>query len=649
MGEIGRLRYCPVASAGAFSRGWARRSLAIGAIASLAVLLQWSDDFRAVVEPAERIATDAARMWLASDVPEHRILIVDIDEASLSSRGPWPWPRYRVAELVEMLLGVYGAKAVGLDIVFPAPAADAKAGDLRLAALGQNAPVVFSQAFDFVPREAPLQTGVPVFSRFPAVTPALAGQPAVATGYLANHEGLSQSRCAGNIGLRPDRDGRIRRVPLEVAWEGRISPLLPLVMLGCARTANVPTPAPSSGIYPPLQTASWEVPYARQWTSYTVVSAHDILSGVAPADMLGGRWVLVGSSALGLNDRAATPVSSSIAGVMVHAAVLTSLLDLEEGSLPIWQVDGRWLSTLWILLTLSMLGWAIHRLRAWIILPAIFSLVAAWLLLALWWLQHQLEFSVMSPLMAYGAVMLMVPLEWWLLQREQGQILRSFATYVAPAVLQQMLRQGIEHPLTPRYADITVVSADMQNYTGLTSRSSLQEVASLTRDFLRCLTEPVLEQEGTLDKYTGDGLVAFWGAPLPRADHTDRAIEAAKQMVLRIVRWNETRAMQGLPTARVRVGIETGPALVGDLGTAFRSTYTAVGDCINLASKLQAAARNLEVDLVIGPAAAARVAANRSDVVPLIMETLPGKITPVMLWTIKGLPTSSLGAKSVGR
>ena len=618
----------------------------IGAIALLAIALQWSDRAKAVIEPAEHIVTDAARQWLASDVPENRILIVDIDEASLSSGGPWPWPRHRLADLVERLLGMYGAKAVGLDIIFPSPAHDAQAGDLRLAALGQYAPVVFAQAFDFAPREAQLQTGVPVFSRFPSVTPALSEQPAIATGFLANHAGLSQSRCVGNIGLSPDRDGRIRRVPLEVVWEGGKSLLLPLAMLGCARMATVSLPVQNAGNFPPLRAASWEVPYVRQWASYTVVSAQDILSGAAPADLVGGRWILVGSSALGLNDRAATPLSSSVAGVMVHAAVLTSLLDLEEGRSPLWQVDGRWLSTLWIIATMVLLGWAIHRVRAWIVLPAIFSLVAAWLLLALWWLQHQLQFSTMSPLLAYGAVMLMVPLEWWLLQREQGQILRSFATYVAPTVLQQMLHQGIEHPLEPKYADITVVSADMQNYTGLTSRSSLQEAASLTREFLHCLTEPVLEQGGTLDKYTGDGLVAFWGAPLPSAEHTARAIEAAKQMVLRVGRWNEARVRQGLPPARVRVGIEAGPVLVGDLGTAFRSTYTAVGDCINLASKLQAVARNLDTDLVIGPVAA-QAGGTMHDLVPIGNERLPGKSEPALLWTIRGLPSSLYPA--VGR
>ena len=621
-----------------FLSSWALwRFAAIGSVAALAIFFQWSERAGELILPAEHIATDAARQLLASDIPETRVLVVDIDEASLSLGGAWPWSRDRIADLVERLLVVYEAKAVGLDIIFPSPSMDSQAGDLRLAALGQYAPVVFSQAFDFTPRDPPLRTGMPVFNHF-AVP--LSGTPLSATGFVANHTGLSQSRCVGNIGISPDADGRIRRIPLEVAWMGHQSPLLPLAMLGCATTAkSMQKSVQYLSHFSNLNAASWVVPYARQWSSYSVVSAWDVLSGEAPEGLFKGRWVLVGSSALGLNDRAATPLSSSIAGVMVHAAVLTSLLDMEEGRGPVKYVDGRLLASFWSLITLLLLGWAISYLRAWIILPAIFTLAAAWLVLALWWLQYHLQFSIISPLLAYGAVMLMIPLEWWLLQREQGQILRSFATYVAPSVLQQMLRQGIEHPLAPQYAEITVVSADMQNYTGLTSESSLQDAAALTREFLQCLTEPVLLLGGTLDKYTGDGLVAFWGAPLPSTDHAERAIEAGKRMVLGVRQWNMARVRRGLPPARVRVGVETGAVLVGDLGTKFRSTYTAVGDCINLASKLQAIARNLNTDLIIGPMAA-QVAVSGHGLVYIGAERLPGKAEPVLLWTIQDLPSS---------
>lgn len=621
--------------------------MTVGVIMAMAIAFQWSARARQVVQPVEYVISDWARQYLASGQPETRILVVDIDEASLADIGSWPWPRERIAELVEALIGTYKARAVGLDIVFPTASPDLRAGDQRLAALGEYGHVVFSQAFDFSEREQPLRTGVPVFTPRQGAL-AFSGEPKPATGYVANHAALARSRCVGNIGIQLDLDGRVRRVPLWVSWNGRESPLLPLAMLGCAgQGSTVMGPDADMAERPSLPASSWEIPFTRLQDAYTVVSASDVLLEREPLKELRRRWVLVGSSALGLNDRAATPLASSTAGVMVHAAVLTSLLDWQEGHLRASGLSGQWLGTVWIAVTLALVGWSMNRFKAWVILPLILTLGIIWLVVALWGVRQNLQFSVLSPLMGYALVMLLIPLEWWLLQREQGQVLRSFATYVAPTVLDQMLRAGIQQPLVPKYADITVVSADMQNYTGLTGQGSLQDAAALTREFLQCLTEPVLQSGGTLDKYTGDGLVAFWGAPVPSDDHARGAIEAGKEMVLRVRAWNELRTQQGKPAARVRIGVETGPALVGDLGTRFRRTYTAVGDCINLASKLQAVARNLPTDLIIGPLAA-QAGAARFDLVPVARELLPGTRDAVVLWTIRDLP-SSLPALALNR
>lgn len=269
---------------------------------------------------------------------------------------------------------------------------------------------------------------------------------------------------------------------------------------------------------------------------------------------------------------------------------------------------------------------------------------AGWITVAAWLMRQQLGVHVISPILAHGILFFMVPLEWWLTQRDQGRLLRTFANYVAPPVLRQMLRQGIEQPLVPRYCEITVLSADMQNYSGLTTQGSLEDAAQLTREFLQCLTDPLLHQQGTLDKYTGDGLVAFWGAPVPMRDHADMAIQAGGQMVERIRQWNLQRCQQGKPMARVRIGIESGTALVGDLGTSFRSTYTAVGDCINSASKLQNAAKQYNHDIIVGPEAAKR--ATQAQLVRIGMIELSGHSRPLPLHTpldaVLSLPHSAL-------
>jgi len=169
-------------------------------------------------------------------------------------------------------------------------------------------------------------------------------------------------------------------------------------------------------------------------------------------------------------------------------------------------------------------------------------------------------------------------------------------------VLDEIVRLNLQYSLKPMLCNVTVLIADMEGYTRVTSSLALDEAAQLTKDFLSCLTRPVLDGQGTLDKYTGDGLVAFWGAPLPCADQADRAVSAALAILAEVETFNARRQLKGYAPVMVRIGIESGSALVGDLGTSFRSTYTAVGDCINFASRLEAAARDLPTQLVIGSA-----------------------------------------------
>jgi adenylate cyclase len=612
----------------AFSR-W----VLIAVLAAMAIAVQWSSRGIGLVAALDHLVGDRLHQVLASPEAENRVVVIDLDEESISALGPWPWPRARIADLLEALVGTYGARAVGVDVVFPSPA-DAN-GDARIAALADFAPVVLAQALDFVPREPAVTSGVPVFDA-PRLPTGAHGLPA--TGFLANHAGLAHARCVGNIGLLTDSDGRVRRVPLAATWQGHATALLPVAMLAC--------PTQRGEALDPLKRlpdairdgAEWELPFSREWEAYTVIPVRAILDGSAPIDLVRGRWVLVGSSALGLNDRAATPLTASVPGVAVHAAAMTSLLDHIEGRAPSLPVDGRWIAALWTLLTLAAGGWALGRFKAWWLVPAMVAVVPAWLALAAWLMRHGAVFSPSAPLLAYVLMLFVISVELWLTQREQGQLLRSFASYVAPAVLQEMLRLGLENPMVPQHREITVVSADMQDYTGLTNRSTLDEGARLTREFLQCLTEPILTYGGTLDKYTGDGLVAFWGAPIASADHASRALAAASAMVENVRAWNERRVAQGLPPARVRIGVESGPVLVGDLGTRFRRTYTAVGDCINAASKLQAIAKTLSCDLVVGPVAARLAAA--SGLSPVAQVQLPGHPETSVLWSFPSLRSS---------
>jgi adenylate cyclase len=170
----------------------------------------------------------------------------------------------------------------------------------------------------------------------------------------------------------------------------------------------------------------------------------------------------------------------------------------------------------------------------------------------------------------------------------------------------------------------------MEGYTGQVESLSMQDAAELTRAFLDCLTGPVIAMHGTLDKYTGDGLVAFWGAPLPIEQHADLALDAAIEIVRRVELLSHERERAGYPRLRVRIGIESGPAMAGDFGTSFRSIYTAVGDSVNTASRLEQAAREFPGGVVVGAGTVQR--ARRHRFAPLGERHLRGKGKPTMLY-----------------
>ena len=592
-------------------------------IALLALTVGWALEWQRpefIVRLDEGLRDTYLRLT-ADPHPEERLVVVDIDEVALKDIGPWPWPRQRVADLTELLLGNYAARAVGLDIVFPEPG-DIQ-GDARMASLAAHAPLALAQIFDYAPRHPAILQGILAGGLSAVQAPGGAGSQ-IAHGYIANHAGLSGARCIGNIGYQPDADGVLRRMPARTFFQNRLYPNLASALLACADPL-IQTPAGNAQ-------GLWRVPYRRALSAYTVIAASDILRERVPHDLIQGRYVLIGSSSLGLGDRVSTPLAPLSAGIMVHAASVSGMLDLAEG-----RAQAPWSGRVWLLVW-SMLSLAgamlcIAMLPAWGSSLVLLGLVLVWLLQAFAGVARQAEWSVTAPLWAYFFLLVVaVPYEWWQTQRTGRRLLRTFSHYVAQPVLDEIVRLDLQHSLQPALCDVTVLIADMEGYTQATSSLCLEEAATLTKEFLASLTRPVLAGRGTLDKYTGDGLVAFWGAPLPCLDQADRAVSAALGILAEVDALNVCRQRTGFSPLRVRIGIESGPALVGDLGTSFRSTYTAVGDCINFASRLEAAARDLPTQLVIGAAANRQL--TRHQTTSLGEITLRGTETTIEMFTI---------------
>lgn len=601
-----------------------RLSAALAGIALMAFLvtlfLEWQRP--AFVVRVDEGLRDTFLRWTADEHAENRLAVIDIDEQALKEIGPWPWPRQRMAELTEILLGTYGARAVGLDIVFVEPR-DAQ-GDARMASLAADAPLTLAQIFDYTPRNPAILQGT--------LAGGMRGQPALdghaslgAYGYMANHAGLAGARCIGNIGYQPDADGVLRHTPARTRFQGLEYLNFASALHACAEPL---APAPTGNAQ-----GLWRVPYTRSLSAYTVISASELLRESVPHDLIKGRYVLVGSSSLSLGDRVSTPLAPLSAGIMVHAASLSGLLDLAEGRAQAPWPGRAWLLA-WSALSIAVAVLCIARLPAWASMLVLMALVLAWLGQAFAGIARQAEWSVTAPLGAYLFLLTVaIPYEWWQTQRKSQRLMATFSHYVAQPVLDEIVRLDLQHSLEPTLCDVTVLIADMEGYTRATSSLSLEDAATLTKDFLGCLTRPVLDWRGTLDKYTGDGLVAFWGAPLSCPDQADRAVSAALAILAEVQAFNVRRQQDKFEPVRVRVGIESGRALVGDLGTSFRSTYTAVGDCINFASRLEAAARDLPTQLVIGAAANSRLRLHQTSSLGQI--TLRGTQNPIEIFTVQ--------------
>ncbi len=581
----------------------------------LAVWTQWGPLPGNSFLPGEWLRDAFLRMQVSTR-EEPRVLVVDVDEASLARLGPWPWPRERIADLVEMLLTRYEARGVALDILLPE--STGSAGDTRLALLARHGPVVPAQAFDFNrTRELPVRVG----ALGGATSVSVRGIPA--TGYIGNYPALAAAPRVGAIGFIADADGVLRHVPLLTEYEGKQYPALAQALLDCCSGGTAPRPT----------TSTIRAGFDRDWAAYTVVSAADILDGAIDPPSASRRLVVVGSSSLGMADRVTTPLGADRPGLGVQANMLSTLLDRQAGLAPApW--PGRSIACAFALLTAVVATFAFPRLSA----VASMGLLAAssllWLVLAFFTSRHDPDFSPVGPLATNLFLLTVaVPWQWQLAQRRSRHLLSTLRQYVAPSVVEELLRSGTDDPLTPRQLEVTTLIADMEGYTSQVEALPVAEATRLTRDFLACLTGPVIETMGTLDKYTGDGLVAFWGAPLPIADHADLALDAAGDILRRVAALSLRRQAAGHPALRVRIGIESGPAMAGDFGTSFRSIYTAVGDSVNTASRLEQVARDFPHDVIIGAGTVER--ARRHAFLLLGERRLRGKENPTTLYTLE--------------
>jgi len=603
----------------------------------------------APLQGLDDILYDLRLRLLAPRLADPQIVVVDIDETALAAHGRWPWPRRRLAQLLDAAVVQGGARLVGLDLVLAQPdqssglaAIDKLAqGPLRgdagfqaawqalrpqldddgqLAAVLQRHPVVLG--FHLSNEAGAAQVGALPPPLLPVDLLGVPGQALLRwVGHGGNLAQLQQAATLGGGHLNAvlDADGTVRRLPLLVQHQQGVQPTLSLAMArlllggpGAPATLSVePADGPLRALHlrgaggqlrvPVDAQAQALVPFAIAAAAPLRLSAADLLAGRLPPDALRGKVVLVGVSAPGLIDQHRTPVDDAMLGTLVHAELLSGMLQQRVVAAPEFAPA---LQLAGLAAVAGLLGWALPRLALWRGLLLTGGVVAAVLglnLLAWWrlgWVLPLASGLLLPPLL----LAVHTALAYRRATGARRQLAQLFGQYVPPELVDEMSRAPERYTMGSRSAELTVLFADVSGFSAVAQRMPPAALGAMMNLLFSHLTDVVRAHRGTLDKYIGDSVMAFWGAPLDDPDHARHAVDAAQAMLARLPQIHAELAAQGWPALQLNIGINTGSMVVGDMGSRHRRAYTVMGDAVNMAARLQAFCSRYGLGLVLGDA-----------------------------------------------
>jgi adenylate cyclase len=551
------------------------------------------------------IGFDALQRAQPRPAAESAVRVVDIDETSLQQFGQWPWPRSLLATLTTRL-GELGVAAIGFDVLFAEADRMGGGNDDSFAAALRRQPVAlgFSSSPVAPPPDETAKSGFAISGSDPTASlPLLGGAVAPLPLLAAAAAGL------GSLSLDSEEAaGMVRRVPLLWTDGTALYPALSIevlrlalgadtiVALGDTRGDHTLEALRVGGMNVPTAADGALVLYDRPYDPTKVISAAQLLGDDYRryADDLAGRIVLVGTSASGLLDLHATPVAGNVPGVMVHATVIDQIVAQRFLSRADW-VEG--LEILGFILAGLLLVGVVLRLGPLAGLGLAVAVIAAqlggswWAFAAQGWLLDA-SFPAAGALLIYGT---MVFLQFTLSERNRRQLRRAFGHYVAPALLARIEQSADELKLGGEAREISVMFADMRGFTAFTETHGPAETLSMLNTLLGALGDEIVRRSGTIDKFIGDAIMAFWNAPVDVEAHPRRACEAALAMRGRL---EDLNGLHHLPGIAVGIGLATGEALVGNMGLESRFDYSAIGDTVNIASRIEGACRSVGFDII---------------------------------------------------
>lgn len=580
---------------------------------------------------------------------EPRVVIVDIDEKSLNEVGRWPWSRNVFADIIDNLTDYYQVRAVGFDIQFSEP--DLSSGYTTLEALGKSE---FKDVPGFDSKLAELKPQLDYDQRFakalkdkpvvlgyylsPEQKKGVLPTPAFSTtdlngrrvdaisfkGYDANIAELQNvARAGGFFNADLDPDGILRSTPLLGRIGDSYYESLGLATARIALKAGTVSPVFFSnssrdyGVIDSLLLDSQPTPHrvpvedllkvqidyrgtgGPTGGGFHYVSATDVLHKRVEMQDLANRIVLIGTTAPGINDLRATPMNPEYPGVEAHANVIASILDGRFKQRPEFAYVFDLLQILLVGVTLIV---ALSFLRP---LPSMLFTAASGV--AVVWFNFwsyrsgNLVLPVATVLILMFALFIFnVAWGYWFEFRKGRAITNLFGEYVAPELVEVMAEDPENYNMEGEKRDITTMFADVRNFTTISESLEANTLREYINRYLTDVSEDIRGNRGTLDKYIGDCVMAFWGAPVPLEDHAARAVASALQMLKTAKKLNQEYIERGWPPLKIGIGVNTGEVRVGDMGSKIRRAYTVMGDPVNLASRLEGLTKEYGVSLAVG-------------------------------------------------
>jgi len=583
--------------------------------------------------------------------PTDKVALVVIDEKSLDEIGRWPWPRTRIAELIDRL-SEYGARVIGFDIVFPEPDENKTLQEVKslkekiseldvknakldsyLSELEKNADTdrvlaeaikrsgrvilgyFFHTDYDAVkhiPKEKQEENFNNVVSSAYAVkfTSQAATKVRFKEAYAAEANlkiFCDAAKGSGYFNVFPDEDGVVRWVPLITSCKNEFFPPLSLRMLYLYFGEEPLLKIEETGVkevwvggieIPTNEDGYMLINYRGKQKTFPHYSFTDVIHGRVNPQAFQDKIVLVGGTAIGLFDLRATPFESVFPGPEIHANIIDNILQKDFLRRPHWFKAFEYLIIVFLGTLFSL---ALPRIRA------IYGFLGALVLITTYIFVDQLFFrrfhiwlNIVYPILTIVFVYIGITLYRYITEeREKAKIRGAFSVYVTPTVVDEMLQNPEKLKLGGEKKELTVLFSDIRGFTTISESLLPDELVRLLNEYLTAMTDIVFKYEGTLDKYMGDAIMAIFGAPIDQEDHHIRSCNTALDMMEELKRLHKKWEQEGTPKIDIGIGINTGLMSVGNMGSALRFDYTVMGDSVNLGSRLEGINKEYNTNIII--------------------------------------------------